>query len=247
MFYLCVVMEKTRFKVPEAFITKNDANINFIALDDDNEYSCPSPDFMMDLKLFKGLTYDEAKQWTSQPAEKLFSIFQVHRKKQIEELDLIKEEAFNYLVKTMALDYPLAVLEKYLYYKVRISKMREILKPQSANVLVPHSKTEHKYWVAKAYDWDDQGNRKRTFNKSVIKEGLKVMVKLREIYEEMNFEVVSEKDIVLSDGNKYRADMVIRKNKEEYVVEVKMSRENLSRFMIAEALWESYKAKYSIT
>lgn len=240
-------MEKKRFKIPEEFKAKNDANINFIALDDDNEYSCPSPDFLMELNEFKNLTLEEAMEWTKQPTEKLFSIFQQHRKKQIEQLDFIKNEAFNFLINPTALETPLEVLEKNLYYKVRISKMREVLKPQSANVLVPHSKTKHKYWVAKAYDWDDKGIRKRTYNKSIIKEGLEAVVKLKEIYEEMDFNILSEVDIVLSDGKKYRADMVIEKDNRQFVVEVKMSRVNLSRFMIAEALWDSYKTKYSIT
>ena len=76
---------------------------------------------------------------------------------------------------------------------------------------------------------------------------MEAVVKLKEIYEEMDFNILSEVDIVLSDGKKYRADMVIEKDNRQFVVEVKMSRVNLSRFMIAEALWDSYKTKYSIT
>jgi hypothetical protein len=206
---------------------------------------------MMPLEKYMKLTRADIVQLYSSSANNQYSIYYQQRLKQLAELDKVKEEWFNFLINPESLEKrPIDILERNLYFKVRLKKLREILKPKFAPVVVTHPKTGYKYLVAKAYDWNDMGLRVRSFNKSIIRnEGEKrVIKKLHEIYENMGYEVRTEVSFFVgSEKIKKIADMVISKGSQEFVVEVKtFNDENLAKFIVTEAMWDAYKLKYQV-
>jgi hypothetical protein len=242
---------KSKFKIPKEFDGSTNESIRCIREDEGVDYSCESPDRMMPLEKYKKLTRADIMQMYSSSAMDQYSIFNQHRLEQLAELDRVKEEWLNFLINpNNTKNRPLDILDRNLYYKVRLMKMRETLKPQFALVNVEHPKTKYKYIVAKAYDWNDMGVRVRSFNKSIIRtEGEhRVVKKLQEIYEGMDYEVRTDVSFFVGiEKVRKIADMVISKGSKEYAVEIKMSEESLSRFIVAEAMWEAYKLKYKIS
>ncbi len=240
----------SKFKIPKEFEDSTNESIMCIREDEGEDYSCESPDRMMPLEKYKKLNkVDILKLYTSNSLFQ-FSIFYQHRIEQLTELDKVKEEWFNFLITSKNTVYrPIDILDRNLYYRVRLMKLREILKPQFAPVNVEHPKTKYRYLVAKAYDWNDSGKRVRSFNKSIIRtEGEnRVVKKLQEIYEDMGYEVKTNVPFFV-DGNSVRkiADMVISKGSKEFAVEVKVSEKNLARFIVAESMWDAYKLKYRL-
>jgi hypothetical protein len=238
----------SKFIIPHEFQFSTNESIRCIQEDEGEDFSCQSPDIIMPLQDFIELDRRELKNYFESNSHNEHSIFNQHRILQLAELDRVKEQWFNFLISPKgATARPIDVLDENLYYKVRLMKLREVLNPQFACVNVVHPKTKYKYVVAKAYDWNDLGERARSFNKSIIRNEGSIIAKLFEIYEDMGYEVRTNVTVTMDKGKPRKiADMVISKDKKEFAVEVKMSGDHLARFILAESMWESYKSKYQL-
>lgn len=238
----------SKFIIPHEFQFSTNESIRCIQEDEGFDFSCQSPDMIIPLQDFIELDRKEVNNYFESNSHNEHSIFYQHRIQQLAEMDRVKEQWFKFLTSSKgAAARPIDVLDENLYFKVRLMKLREILTPQFACVKVVHPRTKYKYLVAKAYDWNDLGERSRSFSKSIIRIDGSVSTKLFEIYEDMGYEVKVDVSVnVGKDKPRKIADMVISKDKKEYVVEVKMSEENLPRFIVTESMWESYKSKYKL-
>jgi hypothetical protein len=239
---------KDYFIIDPSFNPAQDEIMEFLALDDGKEYRTSSPDKMMPLPEYEKLTPTEvAKRFRDNPGT-TFSFFQQIRELQVAELNRAKKELTDFY--TTAWDYsqygkgkfsPMEIGRLTLQKKIRVARIREVLEPQFAEVLVPHNKTKHKYWVARAYWWDDYGKRSRSVTKSIRRSDFELVERLSNIYEDMDFDIITNVKL----KNNTIADMVIRKKNEEYVVEVKrMDFHDLARFILTMGMWEDYKKIY---
>jgi hypothetical protein len=238
----------SKFKIPKEFQASHNESIRCIRKDESTDYTYPTPDKVMPLEQYKKLSRADIIKWYSKNPVNTYSIFQEHRILQLRELDKVKRDWFVFLttVSNKAAT-PIDIIEKNLYFKVRLLKVREILNPQIACVNVPHPKTKYKYVVAKAYDWNDQGERSRSFNKSIIRLEGDAIKKLFSLYEDLGYEVRTNVKLNPPASAAVKiADMVIAKGGQEFVVEVKPSIESLARFIVAESMWGAYKLKYQM-
>ena len=225
-----------------------DEIIKFLNEDNGKDYSAASPDRILPMSEYMKMTRSEIGKWYKENPANVYSMYQKLREQQIVELHKATAELKRFY--TTAWNYgdyktngfsPMEIARLTLQKKIRVARLREVLQPQFAEVLVPHSKTKHKYWVAKAYWWDDNGNRSRSINKSIRRSDVELVDKLIEIYQNMDFE--TSKDIKLK--NNSTADIVLRKKSEEYVVEVKMmSDRDLALFILSNSMWSEYQKIY---
>jgi hypothetical protein len=239
---------KEYFILDQSVDPNKDEIIEFLQLDDGKDYQTPSPDKMMPLAEYEKLTPNDVSKLFRDNYSSNYSLFQQFREQQLAELNRTKKDLKDFY--TTSWDYsqygkgmfsPMEIARLTLQKKIRVARIREVLEPQFAEVLVPHNKTQHKYWVARAYWWDDYGKRSRSVTKSIRRSDLKVIDRLRNIYEDMDFEVSTDKRL----KNNTIADLVIKKKNEEYVVEVKKIKfEDLARFILSMGMWEDYKKIY---
>lgn len=239
---------KEYFILDQSVDPNRDEIIEFLQLDEGKDYQTPSPDKMMPLAEYEKLTPNDVSKLFRDNYSSNYSLFQQFREQQLAELNRTKKDLKDFY--TTSWDYsqygkgkfsPMEIARLTLQKKIRVARIREVLDPQFAEVLVPHNKTQHKYWVARAYWWDDYGKRSRSVTKSIRRSDLKVIDRLRNIYEDMDFEVSTDKRL----KNNTIADLVIKKKNEEYVVEVKKIKfEDLARFILSMGMWEDYKKIY---
>ena len=237
------------FLLNKSFDPQKDEILMFLALDDNKDYSIESPDKMMLLSEYEKLSMKEVGSIFRTNEGSNFSIFQKFRNEQLEELKRSKQELKEFY--TTPWDYtqfengcitPMDIARLTLQKKIRVARIREILEPQFAEVLVPHSKTKHKYWAARAYWWDDYGIRSRSVTKTIRRSDVEIIDRLKIVYEDLDFEIIL--DVKMK--NNTVADMVIKKPNEAYVVEVKkMSFNDLARFILTMGMWIDYKKLYS--
>lgn len=240
--------KKDYFILDSSTDPERDEILEFLALDQYKDYSIPSPDKMIPRSEFETMSAKEIAEVLHGNTNSRFSFFQQFRQEQIEELEKSKKELRDFY--TTAWDYsqwgkgkfsPREIARLTLQKKIRVARIREVLEPQFAEVLVPHNKTKHKYWVARAYWWDDYGKRSRSITKSIRRSDLEVIDRLRNIYEDLGFDISVDSKL----KNNRIADMVIRRKNEEYVVEVKMiGFADLARFILSMGMWEDYKKIY---
>ncbi len=236
------------FTLDKSFNPEKDEIMQFLAMDEGKDYAAASPDKMMPLSEYLKLSPAGVTKWFRENPSSTFSIYQKLREQQITELKKCKKELIEFY--TTKWDYsqyskgkfsPMEIARLTLQMKIRVARIREVLEPQFAEVLVPHNKTKHKYWVARAYWWDDFGIRSRSVTKSIRRSDLQVIDKLKDIYEDMDFEILVNYGL----KNNTIADMIIKKKTEEYVVEVKLiSFHDLAQFILSMGMWEDYKKIY---
>lgn len=240
--------KKEYFIFDSSFDPVKDEIMEFLGEDQTKDYSAPSPDKIMPVNEYLKLGPSDVSKWFRENPSNSFSIYQKLRTQQLEELQKAKAELREFYTTVWTYsDYrkggfsPMEIARLTLQKKIRVARIREVLSPQFAEVLVPHSKTKHKYWVARAYWWDDYGVRSRSINKSIRRSDNQIIEKLTEIYQDMDFEVVTSVKM----KNNTLADMLIRKKQEEYIVEVKMMDfKDLSRFILSSSMWSDYKKIY---
>lgn len=226
-----------------------DEIIEFLSMDDNEDYSWVSPEKVMARDEFEKKSRSEIAKFYKESGVNGYSIFNQLRNDQITELKSCKKELLEFY--TTAWDYskfgngkfsPMDIVRLTIQKKVRIARLREILTPQFALTTVPHSKTGHKYRVARAYWWDDNGKRSRSITRSVIREEFEIIERLADLYEDLGFEVF--KNMKMS--NNTIADMLITKKQEQYIVEVKMTNEeDLARMILTLSMWQEYKKSYT--
>ena len=109
--------------------------------------------------------------------------------------------------------------------------------------MVSHTKKEQKYYVVKGYWSDEYGNVSRSYNKSILKSNVALETKLQDIYEQLDFDV--RVNVKFSKDRIRIADMVIKKDNQEYIVEcAKMNLDNLAQFYLNYSMWLDYEALY---
>jgi len=239
---------KEYFTLNKSFDYQKDEILMFLALDDNKDYATDSPDKMMLLSEYEQLSANEVGTIFRSNQDSNFSIFQKFRKEQLEELQRSKQELRDFY--TTPWDYsqfengcisPMDIARLTLQKKIRVARIREILEPQFAEVLVPHSKTKHKYWAARAYWWNDYGIRSRSVTKTIRRSDVEIVDRLKIVYEDLDYEIILNARM----KNNTIADMVIKKPNEAYVVEVKKMNFNyLARFILTMGMWLDYKKLY---
>ena len=228
------------------FDFNKDLFVQFIKLDDNLDYAeiASVPDKVVPMAEYIQEDFDVQK-WYESSSSKSNSIYHGFINKQIEELKTVKANALNdYLNSLVQPNQTLIESNRRLtYWRVRILRLREILKGRFSTLLVSHTKKDQKYYVVKGYWSDDYGNVSRCYNKSILKSGVSLETKLKDIYEQLDYEVLMNQRF-----NKDRlriADMVIKKDNQEYVVEcAKMKLDDLAQFYLNYSMWLDYVALY---
>ncbi len=231
-----------------SFDPSKDEILEFLSKDDKEDYSWISPEKILPRQEYEKMSKSEIGKFYKESGINEYSIFNKLRSEQIKELKQCKKELLEFY--TTAWDYskfgdgkftPMDIARLTIQKKVRVARLREILEPQFALTTVPHSKTGHKYRVARAYWWDDNGKRSRSVTRSIIREEFEIISRLSDLYQDLGFEVYKETKM----SNNTIADMLIKKKQEQYIVEVKMTNEKeLARMILTLSMWQEYKKNY---
>jgi hypothetical protein len=235
---------KEKILIPENYDISKDEIYSFLNVDEDIDYSTYIVENVIPIHLAKNMSPLEISNWFKNGESKNYSILHLILKDKLNELKEAKEDLNNYYFNTSLITEaasPFNIHVNVLKRKVRVARVREVLKPQKALVLIPHRSKLYKYWVAKAYWWDDYGIRSRNYNKTIIKDGYEVELRLKDLYEDLGFNV----SILSKPTKDHKFDFIIRKNNQELGVDVKiMNQENLAKFILSIEMWESYKKIY---
>jgi hypothetical protein len=223
-----------------------DLNVKEIKKDDNTDYTkyASVPDKVIPVSEYVKEDFDVQK-WYSSPLSKSNSIYHTFIREQIDELREVKENALNEYLNSLVQPGQTLIESnrRVAYWLVRIQRLRELLEGRHSTLLVSHTKKDQKYYVAKGYWPDDYGNVSRNYSKSILKLGYGIENKLRDIYEELGYEV--RENVMFNKDRKRIADMVIKKGEQEYVVECsKMELKDLAKFYLNYSMWLDYKEIY---
>ena len=240
------MVKKGKNKTELEFDYNKDLFVQFIKSDDNLDYTeiASVPDKVVPMAEYIKDDFDVQK-WYLSPSSKENSIYHRFIKKQIEELNIVKAAALNDYLNSLVQPNQTLIESnrRVIYWRVRISRLREILKGRFSTLLVSHTKKEQKYYVVKGYWSDEYGNVSRSYNKSILKSNVALETKLQDIYEQLDYDV--RMNVKFNKDRIRIADMVIKKDNQEFVIEcAKMNLDNLAQFYLNYSMWLDYEALY---
>lgn len=128
------------------------------------------------------------------------------------------------------------------YLKVRLRRSMSYMAPEYSFTNSTNPTTKAKYELIKAYWVEDDGNRSRSFNKTLGMQGLMMEELNIKMFESLGFIALREKKV-----NGLRIDILLSKGEQKWVVEVKHQEKSnyIDAFATIE-LWKHYKQQYGI-
>jgi hypothetical protein len=138
--------------------------------------------------------------------------------------------------------------QQLLQLMVRYQRINAVIETRSKNAIITHDGI-YKYNTHKIYWYDDLGNSVRNVTRNDGEEEAteaNIIDKLKRVYGKQQYKVVDE--FAIQFGNKkIRPDLIIEKDDEKLVVEIKKSDASAyNKIFLTYELWSLYKSKYKL-
>jgi hypothetical protein len=138
--------------------------------------------------------------------------------------------------------------QQLLQLMVRYQRINAVIETRSKNAIITHDGT-YKYNTHKIYWYDDLGNSVRNVTRNDGEEEANeanIIDKLKRVYGKQQYKVVNEYAIQFG-NRKIRPDLVIEKDGEKLVLEIKKSDASAyNKIFLTYELWILYKSKYKL-
>lgn len=201
------------------------------------------------LKEFQKLTKAEIGEWLHDPKNDSWGVLKNLRVKQLKEVQLVANDLE--LLHTTKWDYtkyaqlglsPQEILYCENKLKIRLQRAADVVVPEFTQTSSVHKKTGISYDMIKAYWVNDDGLRKRSFTKNIIKSEATKSEMAAKLFQANNIPVI-ELDSKISNG--VRVDLIVEKDNVQWVVETKdIVKNDFIKTYLTFELWKHYNSIY---
>lgn len=127
---------------------------------------------------------------------------------------------------------------------LRLRRLALILEPDYSLTKGTHTRSKIEYEMIRAYWYEDNGEKKRTFNKNVGSSQMGLEDVASKMFESLGYETLQQTN---SNASKRLFDLIITKGGRKWIVEIKQhDKRKLIDTYVSMELWKKYKTTYGL-